>query len=273
MLAALLLTAGLVVRLSVSLTSLSPTARDEAGTSGELALTSNAKGIPLFVAETLAPGEVAATCVKVAVDSPVDPEPVTLHVEGPAAPGPLTRHVILTVEEGARLHDDATTAEAAARDCAGFRTEHHLSEGPLADALAGPGWSTGSLRPWDPRPGSAAKWYRIGLRLASDAPAGVMGQRIDGLRFVWSTTAATQRAGWVDGSLLLAGSLAEHSLVPLLVMLCTAILFIGVQDRIDRHDPKLATAPISSEPLVFAPSFVVAHGGRDARTPNGQPPG
>ena len=272
-LAAVLLTAGLVVRLSVSLTSFSPRVREQLSTTGEVRMTSNAVATPLFARVVLAPGEQVETCVRVVVDSSVDPDPVTLHVDGRTDWPQLARYVVLRVEEGSR-RGDGTRRQQVSRDCDGFQPDDELVSTSLSDALARFGPSATPLQRWDPAPGSAARWYRVGLQLAADAPAAVQAQRIDALRFTWTATAVPARAAWVDASLLLASSLAEHSLVPLLVMLAAAILFIGVQDRIDRHDPKLALAAVSAEPLVFAPATAtLAAEGPSARTPNGQPEG
>jgi hypothetical protein len=43
---------------------------------------------------------------------------------------------------------------------------------------------------------------------------------------------------------------AESATFPLFLFLIAA-LFLLIQDRIDRNDPKLAAAPIRAEPLSF----------------------
>jgi hypothetical protein len=42
----------------------------------------------------------------------------------------------------------------------------------------------------------------------------------------------------------------EKAVFPVLLLLVMAA-FLGIQNRIDRADPKLAAAPIRSEPLTF----------------------
>ena len=43
-------------------------------------------------------------------------------------------------------------------------------------------------------------------------------------------------------------------------LLLIVVLFLAIQDRIDRKDPKLALAPLGSEPLDFIDPFAVPIG-------------
>jgi hypothetical protein len=57
------------------------------------------------------------------------------------------------------------------------------------------------------------------------------------------------------------GSMGKHSEFPV-ALIVVLVLFLLLQDRFDRKDPKLALAPIYPEPdLPFESSFNDANGG------------
>jgi hypothetical protein len=239
MVAALLLTSGIVIRLSAAMSSLSPQARQELAGTSELILRDDAAGVPMFSQVVLQPGEPVVRCIGVSVLAASTPAPVRLGLSGATGDPALTSATRLTVERG--------HAEPGA-GCDGFVARETVATGTLADlngAAAAPVWS--------PAAGEARAVYRITAEL-TDASDELQGLAVGGLTFTWdSGVGVAARGELLQKALLLAASVAQNAILPLLLMLTFAILFLGVQDRIDRHDPKLAMTPPPGEPLTFEP--------------------
>lgn len=245
--AALLLAVGLTIRLSVSLSGESPTAREKiiATDGGELVVSTDVTGRPLFDDALLVPGEDVSRCVRVDTRSRSDPEPLVLQLAGVRGNRALADAMRLTIEYGV-ANDPVTTGA-----CDGFESSGTLASGPVSRLVEDHGDPSGALRAADPRPGVSSTWYRVTVNLPLDAPEQVQGTRLTGLALTWETQATQLPTRWTDRSIRLATSVAEHSILPLLLMGVVAVLFLAIQDRIDRRDPKLAKAPSVARELDF----------------------
>lgn len=244
-LAALLFAVGLMSRLSVGLSGSSPTGREHLTLGNVLALGTDLRGQPLFEDVLLVPGEPRTACIRLDAEGRVDPEPVGLYVANLDGHRGLAEALRLTVEYGTG-HDPST-----AGSCEGFRPADTLASAPLATLFQDHGDGAGALRAWDPRPGLSSTWYRFTVELPSDPPAAAQGGRIDDLGLAWATTGTGVPQVWSERSLLFVTSLAERSTLPLLTLLALSVVFLGIHNRIDGRDPKLAQAPSVRRELEF----------------------
>ncbi len=242
--AALLLVGGLVVRGSVGLTrppgerivTVDPATGQV--TSGAVELVQGSVR-PLFPDVHLAPGRPVAACVELTHRGAVPLETVALRLDGLEGSSALLEHLRVHVERG---------PAGAAPDCNGFEATTTIVAGPLLELTTPPdpaGWPS-----WQPH-GDERASYRVTVLLPADAPAADLQGARAGVDFLWAATAATGVDDLGERVTLLAVSFARDALLPLLLLGVLAVLFLGVQDRIDRQDPKLALASVHEEPHDF----------------------
>ncbi len=256
--AALLLVAALMVRGSVGLhqrpderiVTVDP--RTGEITSGEVELR-NAVTAPLFDDVQLAPGDKRSECIAIDYRGGVVVDSVLLQLSDTAGSGKLMDALEVTVDRGV-----ADTA-----GCDGFVRETRLVSDSLARLASGsdlprsPGW-----RSWTPTNGDRAV-YRFTVALPEDAGNKMQGDRVT-TDFRWIATAEPVGGdlGSRLGLLLLA--VARDSIIPLLLLIVVAVLFLGIQDRIDRRDPKLAHAAVTDEPELFLDRALITVAGEYA---------
>ncbi len=261
--AALLLVTGLIVRASVGLqhppderiVTVDP--RSGAVTSGGVALRSNLRA-PLFDDVVLAPGDVVTECIAIDYRGDVLVDDVLLQLAQTAGSRELMGALDVTVERGV----------AGRAGCDGFTPQARIASASLAQLAAGgdrPA-SAGRQR-WTPTDGERAT-YRFTVALGDGAAEVVEGERVT-TDFRWIATAVPVGGdlGSRLGMLLLA--FARDGIIPLLIMIVVAVLFLGVQDRIDRRDPKLAHAAVSDEPELFIDPVLLTVAGRGAASAGG----
>ncbi len=248
-LAALLLVGGLVLRGSMGLTRAQPErivrtdpVTGAIETDGRIGLATDASR-PLFDHVSLAPGDTVQACVRVDYRGDVDPDAVVLHLAGLGGSRPLADRLDVAVERGA--------IATPATGCDGFVAEELVATGPLGSLAdhardAATGW-----RGWDPTPGEASTWYRVAVTLDDHTETSLQGARAE-TGFVWSAVAPPASSGLLHRVVVVLGAVARDTFLPMLLLLAVTMLFLGIQDRIDRRDPKLALAPVTTEPLEFA---------------------
>lgn len=244
-LAALVLAGGLVVRMSAPLGSSSPSARQALGANGVLELHAD-RDTPLFDEVSLLPGHPVAACARLRTDAPDTPGPIQLSLKGYEGSHALAAATIMTVEHG--LVEDDTAG------CPSFRPDTTVASGTIADLQRLHGLDGTPIAGGDAAAGQSEDWFRVTVELPRTAPSAVQGHSIGDLGIRWSTTMASpaERSLRERASLVMA-AVTEHSVIPLMLVVVLALLFLGVQDRFDRQDPKLALAPIVRGAMVFEP--------------------
>ena len=232
---------------------------------------------PILRLENARPGQSDSGCVVLAY---AGPGPASVRLYGRTTGTGLDRHVRLTVTRG-------TISQTAAGSCRGFAPDatNYLGAGPgvlfrgtlrrFADSSSegNPDPVQAYRKLWAPGESHA---YKLTVSLtAGNAAQGLRA----GQTFTW---AAESRPFGVDGTGGFSGSsggsdgsplrdalarmlkdlaqttraVAEASAFPLLLLLLV-LVFLIVQDRIDRRDPKLALAPVYPDPdLPFLPPSV-----------------
>lgn len=244
--AGLLLVGGLVTRGSIVL-SRSPDQRivavdpaTGAVTSGGVVLAAE-RVRPLFPDVHLVPGVGHSACVDVAHVGEVPLDTVAVRIGEVEGATRLLQQLHLEIERG---------APGVADDCAGFVPLAQVTAGTVPDLLEAPaaaGWAS-----WQPV-GTERSSYRFTVTLLdTPAAASLQGTRA-GVDFLWTATATAVGDGFGEKLALVALGVARDVVPPLLVLLVLAVLFLGVQDRIDRLDPKLAAAAVHEEPNTFRP--------------------
>lgn len=191
---------------------------------------------PLFDDVELFPGERSSACLTIEHRGDVGLDAVLLQLADVTGPEPLLRALRLEVARGA----------GAARGCEGFRADEVI-EGPLRDLTGAPAptsWSS-----WVPEDGEEAV-FRLTLSLAEDAADALQGATATS-GFQWTATARPSGGGFAERLGLLLSAVARDALLPLLLLVVLGVLFLGIQDRIDRQDPKLALAAVVEEPDSF----------------------
>lgn len=242
--AALLLVAGLVTRGTVGLTRppgeriVTVDAQTGAVTSGGVELDA-LQAQPLFPDVHLVPGEPVAACIEIARSGQVPLETVALRFDAAEGSSLLLDRLHLRVERG---------PAGVGADCAGFEPVAEIVDGRLLDLTEPPtrsGWSS-----WRPV-GEESVSYRFSVVLpAEDLVAELQGTRAR-VDFLWVATAEPTGDALSPRLAMLALAFARDALLPLLALGVLAVLFLGVQDRIDRRDPKLALAAVHEEPREF----------------------
>jgi hypothetical protein len=238
-LAALLLVTGLVVRGSIGLYSgggsgiveVDPETGAIVGGGVQLIPTGS---VPLFDGVELTPGEDASACL--GIEHRGEVSLTSVHLQLPLVEGPdeLLRAVEVQLERGTGV----------GAGCEGFVAED-ATTGTLQELRDGAtGWSS-----WAPHDGDRAV-YRVTLSLPDGAPAELQGAR-GAVGFRWVATAEPTGTDLFSRALMLLAEVARDALLPLLLLIVVAVLFLGIQDRIDRRDPKLALAAVIEEPEPF----------------------
>lgn len=236
MLAALLLTAGLVTRFTVLLTSYSPDVRDRVAPDGALTLSLD-RDDPLHQEVGWTPGASRTVCTVVRTGGDADPESIGLHLAGGVGDPALLAATRLLVESGS-----GPATPAAPGSCEGFRRTATVLDTSLADALARHGSAADATHTPDPGSGVTATWIRSTAWLPIGTTDVAQGSRVEDVDLVLTVLAEPRRAPWLETSLLVLGAFAQDSLLPLLVALAACVLFLGVQGRIDRREVKLIGA-------------------------------
>lgn len=243
-LAALVMVTGLVLRFSATLTTLSPETRAAIAPDGELTLEHDTAA-PLFDRVELRPDETAEACARVDTRSLTDPLPLRLTFEPPRGDPPLARHLIVQVDRG------SGTATTGGGSCAGFTARHRVVRDTLANVGERHAEVKNGLVTDDPGPGETASWYRVRVTMSPDTPTDLQATTIEDLAFVWNGRAAGITEDPLNRSLSFLLSLAEQTTIPLVLILVATTFYLGIQNRIDRHDPKLADAPVEDDLLPF----------------------
>ncbi len=242
--AALLLVAGLVMRGTVGLTTppgerivTVDTATGQV-TSGGVEL-SPGRVRPMFPDVHLEPGVAQSSCIEIRHEGDVQLDTVALRLDAAEGSSLLLDRLVLRVERGAPGVGD---------DCAGFVPSVEIADGRLLDLTAPPtaaGWAS-----WQPSGDEAASYRFTVLLPEEDVVDALQGARAR-VDFLWVATAQPVGGLLAPRLTLLALSFARDALLPLLLLSVAAVLFLGIQDRIDRRDPKLALAAVHEEPHEF----------------------
>jgi hypothetical protein len=214
---------------------------------------------PIFQDVELMPGDRATGCFELLHRGDVPLESVVFTVQDPEGSSDLLGLVELEVERGT----------ARAEGCDGFVADTSTS-GPLdtfGESSTRDGW-----RSWQPYDGENAV-YRFTLRLPEDVTNDLQGA-IGSMGVRWVATAEPTGGDLGSRLMMLLAEVARDALIPLLILLVVAAIFLGIQDRIDRRDPKLALAAVVEEPEPFLdPSELVPVGvvGQRELQPTGGP--
>lgn len=250
LLAALLLSGGLVLRISTTLSPVAPETRTDTAAVRAIELRDGADGVVLFDDVALAPGESATRCLTVRATGTRVPEVVRMMASSEVDPA-LAPWLRLDVARGPALGEG--------RSCDGFDAREQVLSGQadlVMDSLArGVGWVP---EPFEQIPGGHGTSYRLTATLLPDAPDEIQGTAM-GFDLLWSTDFDRTGRGLLDRGLALAVRFTEDSMIPMLAILALAILFLGIQDRLDTATPRLNQAALFDEVVHFADDA----GGRD----------
>lgn len=250
--AALLLVAGLVIRGTIGLTRppgeriVTVDAVTGQVTSGGVELQPG-RVQPLFPDVHLEPGVPRSACIDIRHRGDVPLDTVALRLDAAEGSSLLLDRLVLRVERG---------SPGAASDCDGFRPVADVAEGRLLELAEPPtpaGWSS-----W--RPGTDERTsYRFTVLLPEDGDLDLLQGTQASVDFLWVATASATGESLLPRVVLLGLAVARDALLPFLLLVVVAVLFLGIQDRIDRRDPKLALAAVHEAPRPFrAPRAVEA---------------
>lgn len=242
MLAALLLSAGLVLRISATLSPVAPETRNDTAARQAIQVRDGANGVTLFEGVALAPGQPEERCVTVRATGTRTPEHVLMEATSRIDPA-LAPWLHLDVARGPALGDG--------RACDGFRAEQAVLNGNADEVLL----ALGDGVRWEPRPAEAIPGghgvsYRLRATLLADAPNDIQGTTSE-FDLRWATTFDPAGAGLLGRTLALALRFTEDSMIPMLAILALAILYLGIQDRLDTATPRLAQAALFDEVVEF----------------------
>ena len=242
MLAAMLLSAGLVLRISATLTPVAPETRSDTAAKQAIQVRDGAHGVPLFEGVALAPGHPEERCVTVRATGTRTPDRVLMDATSSLDPT-LAPWLHLDVARGPALGDG--------RACAGFTEVETVASGPADRVLGmlddGVAWEPD---PSETIPGGHGVSYRLRATLLPGAPNEIQGAASE-FDLLWSTSFDAAGGGILDRSLALAVRFTEDSMVPMLAILALAILFLGIQDRLDTATPRLSQAALFDEVVEF----------------------
>jgi hypothetical protein len=242
MLAALLLSAGLVLRISATLIPVAPETRTDTAAMRAIEVRDSAGGVVLFEGVPLAPGETASRCITVRATGTRVPDAVRMSAAGDIDPMLLT-WLDLDLSRGPAL--DQT------RSCDGFREDEVLVRGDAATTMRtlaeGLSWVPS---PHEAVPGGHGTSYRIAATLDPEAPNTIQGAQME-FDLTWGTSFDRAGSGLFDQGLALAVRFTEDSMIPMLAVLALAILFLGIQDRLDTATPRLNKAVLFDEVVEF----------------------
>lgn len=242
MLAALLLSAGLVLRISATLIPVAPETRTDTAARRAIEVRDSAAGVLLFDGVPLAPGQSAERCITVRATGTRVPDSVRMTAVGDIDPM-LVEWLDLDLSRGPALNQTRT--------CEGFTETEVLVRGAAMTTLQ----TLADGLPWVPAPDEAVPGghgtsYRIAATLDPEAPNEIQGAR---MRFDlnWGTTFDRAGSGLFDQGLALAVRFTEDSMIPMLAVLALAILFLGIQDRLDTATPRLNKAALFDDVIEF----------------------
>ncbi len=242
LLASLLLSAGLVLRISATLTPIAPETRSDTAATRAIQLRDGAAGMTLFDAVGLAPGQSESRCVTVRATGTRTPERVVMDATSRIDPA-LAPWLHLEVARGAPLGDG--------RSCDGFEPVEQVLNGRVDRVMEslqrGVEWRPASS---EEIPGGHGTSYRLTATLLPDAPDAIQGTTM-GFDLLWSTSFDPAGRGLLARGLALAVRFTEDSMIPMLAMLALAILFLGIQDRMDTATPRLSRAALFDDVVEF----------------------
>lgn len=241
-LASLLLSAGLVLRISATLTPVAPETRSDTAAKQAIQVRDDVNGLALFDAVHLSPGVPEERCITVRATGTRTPEEVRMRAAS-SVDGDLAPWLRLTVDEGPALD--------RGRDCTGFDARTTVAAGGIVNVLeqldSGITWEPD---PADAIPGGHAVTYRLRAELLGDAPNEIMGTASQ-FDLNWSTTFDPAGEDFLGRSLAVAIRFTEDSMIPMLAIVALGILFLGVQDRLDSATPRLSQAALFDEVIEF----------------------
>lgn len=239
--AATVLASAWVLRLSGTLVERSEAAQVAitGSTTTELVVEDDAGDVPLLDRVVLDPGEPLVRCINVRTRTLADPDPLVLHLDAPTSP--LADFIDVELAGGADRGEECGEQEPL------LVTSGSLSR--MLDRLDtdGPGWAL-----VDPPAGATTWWYRVELVLTDALPAELIGTSVEDLTLRWSTAAAERRDSPLsERAEVFVVGVTENAAGPLVLLLVGALMFLGVHDRIDADDPKLALAPVDRRTASF----------------------
>lgn len=242
MLAALLLSAGLVLRISATLTPVAPETRSDTAAVKAIQLRDGANGVTLFDGVGLAPGTSAQRCITVRATGTRTPDEVRMLATSTIDPL-LAPWLQLELHEGPALGDG--------RRCDGFVPDDLLVGGRAAEFAS----VLGEGLPWEPLPnqevpGGHGVGYRFTATLDPATPNEVQGTSM-AFDLVWTTSFDAAGTSVLDRGLALAIRFTEDSMLPMLGILALAILYLGIQDRLDTATPRLSQAALFEDVVEF----------------------
>ena len=137
------------------------------------------------------------------------------------------------------------------RQCDGFVATEAVVAGTYTDVMT----SLDQGFAWVPAvgeeiPGGHAVTYRIRAELLPDTPNEIQGARAN-FDLVWATQFDPTGQNLLERALAVIVRFSEDSIVPMLVIVALAILFLGIQDRLDVATPRLSKAALFDEFVEF----------------------
>lgn len=243
MLAGLLLATGMVLRISTTLSPIAPETRTDIAAERAIQLRDGALQVTLFPDVALAPGESASRCITVSATGTRVPEEVRM-VAASVLDERLGEWLRLDISRGPQIGNG--------RFCNGFVPTELVLSGTAAELV--PVLDAGV--PWVPAageeiPGGHATTYQLIATLLEDAPDSVQGASL-AFDLAWESEFDAVARGALAQSFALAVRFTEDSMIPMLAILSLAILFLGIQDRLDTSTPRLARAALFEETVEFS---------------------
>jgi hypothetical protein len=238
-------------------------------TTAALELSDDDAASALFTVSNVAPGQPLTRCIAVSYRGPVS---AVVKLHGTSTGSGLDQALQMKVETGSGGTFD---------DCNTFSEGVLLYQGSLGGFTAAHGDVTSALDAFLPSQEAESRTFRFSLTLG-DAPQAQ--GRTASATFIWDAAElpppppAPEQGGAGDRSsalrpkartqpggetrpqpspFVLAGRLvkevSEKVAFPIALLFVVGI-FLMIQDRIDRKDPKLALAPVHAEPDLYFPS-------------------
>ena len=242
MLAALVLSAGLVLRISTTLTAVAPETRSDTAAKAAVQIRDGLSGVAMFQSTDLAPGTSEERCITIRATGSRTPDEIVMEAASSVDPA-LAPWVRLDVAQGPALGDG--------RGCDGFEVTETIAAGAYADVMdrldGGVDWVPG---PGQEIPGGHAVSYRIRASLLADTPNEIQGARAN-FDLVWATQFDPTGQNLLERALAVIVRFSEDSIVPMLAIVALAILFLGIQDRLDVATPRLSKAALFDEIIEF----------------------
>ena len=142
-------------------------------------------------------------------------------------------------------------ALGSGRQCDGFVPDETVAAGPYSDVMD----AMDQGFAWIPAvgqeiPGGHAVTYRIRAQLLPETPNEIQGARAN-FDLVWATQFDPTGQNLLERARALIVRFSEDSIVPMLGIIALAILFLGIQDRLDVATPRLSKAALFDEFVEF----------------------